>query len=395
MNTDTRTIHIPPWPQHGAGEERNLLEVLRSGQWFSGMTGSDANTQTAVFEQEFAEYQGTKHSAAVANGTAALEISLRAAGIGTGDEVIVPAYTFIATASAVAQVGATPVIVDVQRSDLNIDPQCVAEAITERTKAIVPVHVGGQIADMARLTPMARDHGLAIIEDCAHAQGSVRDGTPAGRFGLAGCFSFQHAKTMSGGEGGMIVTEDDAMIERCISLRSCGRTDPGDPYLHGLLGWNYRITEWQSAILRAQLERAGAQLRQREQSAEYLREQFAGNPFFETLSPQPGTTHHNHYYFTLLLRAEARAAGVDKARILETVRAAGVPASGGYPRSIGDNPVFDHVASRRKPCPTAIDLCARAIHLPHNVLLADQNALVAVADTFTSAARSMTYGAAS
>jgi dTDP-4-amino-4,6-dideoxygalactose transaminase len=380
------SIQVPSWPVHDDAEERNLLAVLRSGAWFAGMTGSDHGTQTVHLEAEFARSQQASHAVAVANGTAALEIALRAVGIGPGDEVIVPAYTFIATASAVAQVGATPVIVDVLEGDLGLDPDQAARAIGALTKAILPVHVGGQVAEMDRVRRLADDHGLFVVEDCAHAHGSVRFSVPAGGFGSMGCFSFQHAKTMSGGEGGMIVTEDEQLALRLRSLRSCGRTDPTDPYLHGLLGWNYRITEWQSAVLRAQLERAAEQRARRERSAARLRELFRDSvDGIVALDPAPGTGNHNFYYFTLVL-CEDLLRRVGKDALLHAVRARGVPASGGYPRPIGDNPVFEHVPVRRLPTPVTQDLCRRLIHLPHYLLLADDATLVAVRDVFRHAA---------
>lgn len=378
-------LRIPEWPQQSEVEERYLLEVLRSGRWFAGMTGSDPGTQTALFEAEFAREQGVRFAVAVTNGTAAIEIALRAAGVGPGDEVIVPAYTFIATASAVAQLGAVPVIVDVQESDLNLDPDRVAEALGPKTKAILPVHVGGQIADMKRLVPLAREHGIVIVEDGAHAQGSVRYGTPAGQFGAAGTFSFQHSKTMSGGEGGMIVTEDEQVYQRLRSLRSSGRTDPADPYLHGLLGWNYRMTEWQAAVLRAQLSRAGEQRRQREWAAARLREFLADLQFITPVEPAPETTRHNQYYFSVILAAPATAGGRSKHRVIEALRESGVPASGGYPRPIGDNPMFQHVPARLFPVPVAESLCDRIIHLPHQVLLADDETLLGIRAAFDHA----------
>jgi len=178
------------WPMFDQCEEKGLLEVLESRRWFSGYLGGDPGSKVAEFETKFAQYQGAKYAIAVASGAAALEVTLRSLGIGAGDEVIVPAYTFIATATAVMNVNAVPIIVDIEPNHLCIDPEAIVKAITFHTKTVIPVHYGGQIADMERLIEIATENNLIVIEDAAHAHGSMWKGKRAGTFGKAGCFSY-------------------------------------------------------------------------------------------------------------------------------------------------------------------------------------------------------------
>ena len=205
-----------------------------------------------------------EYGIACANGTAALEVALRALGVGPGDEVIVPPYTFIATATAPMLIGATPVFCDVDLATLNLDPARLEEAITPRTKAIVPVHFAGLAADMDAIgQALRRDHGIAVIEDAAHAHGGTWNGRPLGSIGSAATFSFQASKNMTAGEGGLITTNDPAMAEMCESLVWVGRKIGRPWYEHHRLGWNYRLTEFQAALLIAQLERLEEQTARR------------------------------------------------------------------------------------------------------------------------------------
>ncbi len=218
------------------------------------------------------------HAVSAMNGTVTLEMALWAAGVGPGDEVIVPAISFVSSAMAVSRVGATPVFVDIEPLSFNMDPERAAAAITARTKAIMPVHFGAAIADMDRIGPLAAEHGLALIEDAAHAQGSELNGRRAGSLGLAGSFSFQNSKVMTAGEGGMLTTNDAAFAEHAWSLMDQGRKPGGGWFHHYLLGSNYRITGFQAAVLLAQLERLPEQSRRRAHNAALLRRELADVP---------------------------------------------------------------------------------------------------------------------
>lgn len=249
-----RTADFYRWPHFDERELKYVEETIRSRTWFAGMRGADPGTRTEALEQNFAEFHETEHGIACANGTVAIEIVLRAAGVGVGDEVIVPALTFIATLSAVLQVNAIPIVVDTVYDTQCIDPNEIEKAVTDRTKAIIPVHFGGLVCDMDRINDIARKHNLVVIEDAAHAHGAVRQGKRVGGLGHMATFSFQESKTMTAGEGGMITTNDPELAEKCIMFRSCGREANESLYVHYVMPVNYRLSEIQSAMLLAQLK---------------------------------------------------------------------------------------------------------------------------------------------
>ncbi len=230
------------------------------------ITGDKVNT----FAAKFAAYQGAQFGICVPNGTLAIQLGLKALGVGPGDEVITTPYTFIATPSAALMLGAKPVFVDIDPDTCNIDPAKIAGAITERTKAIIPVHIGGQPADMDGVLAVAREHGLRVLEDACQAWGAEWAGDRVGAIGDLGCFSFQAGKNINAGEGGIIVTNDPELAELCWSLHNVGRVRGGAWYQHEILGWNFRMTEWQGAVLLAQLERLPEQEPVREAGARYL-----------------------------------------------------------------------------------------------------------------------------
>lgn len=240
------------------GNEREYLLQAFDARQFSG------GAFLARFEQAFAGWLGVKHAIAVSSGTAALHLALLAAGVGPGDEVLVPDLAFVAVANAVTYCGAQPVMVDVAQSDWNIQPDLAEAAITPRTKAIIAVHLYGAPADMDALREIAKRRGLALIEDAAEALGSEFGGQKVGGLGDIGCFSFYANKTIMSGEGGMVVTDDDDAAEQVRLLRGQGQ-QPNEPYWHNVIGFNYRMTEMQAALGLAQLERVDEHLRLRRQ----------------------------------------------------------------------------------------------------------------------------------
>jgi dTDP-4-amino-4,6-dideoxygalactose transaminase len=270
----------PSWPQWDDAERARLSEVLESGAWSSAR-----GEQASLWAAEFAAMQGARHGLALTNGTHTLEAALAACDVGEGDEVIVPALTFVATATTALAMNATPVLVDVDADSLCIDVAAAEAAITDRTRAIVPVHIGGRACDMDALVELCQKHDLALIEDCAHAQGTRWRGRGAGSFGSFGSFSFEASKLMTAGEGGALITNDEALRARAWSYVNCGRVEGGHWYHHASLGSNLRMTEWQGAMLRAQLQRFGAQHRTREERAELLDAELAKVP---GLRPQSG-----------------------------------------------------------------------------------------------------------
>jgi len=265
----------PKWPVWDKSEEHTLLEVLRSGVW------SYNGPKESQFNKAFAEFIGAKYALSVANGTVSLQLALDACGIGWSDEVIVPGLTWQATAASVVDVNAVPILVDVCQDTWCIDPAKVEEAITSRTKAIIPVHLYGSFADMDAITKIAAKHHLRVIEDCAHKHGGQWNGKKAGSIGDIGSFSFQLSKLMTAGEGGALTTSDSQLYGKLDALRNCGRraqieesaekgtgvySDEGNFIQSG----NYRITDFQAALLLEALKRLPSQNRLRENNAEYL-----------------------------------------------------------------------------------------------------------------------------
>ena len=335
------TTKFPAWPQYDEKERRALMEVLDSRVWWR-----TPGTQTLAFEQEFARYQDARHGIAVTNGTAALEVALNALDIGPGDEVIVPDFTFVATASAVLSTGAMPVLVDVSPDTYCIDPALVEAAITERTRAIIAVHMGGHAADLDRLGSIARRHGLRLMEDSSHAHGSEWKGRKVGAIGDIGTFSFQASKLMTAGEGGIIVTDDDGLERRARSVHDCGRM-PGEWfYAHFIYGSNYRLSEWQGAVLRQQLTRLDDQTAVRTRNSALLDREL---PFIEGITPQatdPKCTRNGHYAY-IMHYDRACFADVPTERFIEALNAEGVRTQASYP-PIHDLDLFKSEAYRSR-----------------------------------------------
>lgn len=322
--TPVRTDPWPTWPMSGDVEESGLLEVLRSGAW-----GSQYGKCTERFEVSFGKVAGTRHCIATTTGTAALEIAFQAVGVGCGDEVIVPAYTFMATATAALAVFAKPVFVDVSADTWTLDPAAVEAAITPRTKAIVPVHVAGNPCRMDEIMSIAREHEVAVVEDAAQAHGGMYRGRPLGSVGDVACFSFQASKNVSSGEGGAITTNDDRIAERCRRIYNCGR--PRDPEIDAgpVIGTNERMTEFQAAVLLGQLERLAEQTKTRQASARRLHELLEGVEGVSGVAiPGEGSASAVHLF--LVNYDPAAFAGLPKAKMLEALAAENTPAAPGY-----------------------------------------------------------------
>ena len=265
--TPVRSTAYPAWPSGDDREIDAVTDVIRSGDW-GGYP--EPGRYGGRFEAAFAEYQGAKHGVLMSNGTITMEVALKALGIGWGDEVIIPALTFAATAYAPIAAGALPVIVDVTPDTWCIDPDQVEAAITPRTKAIMPVHLGHQMADMDRIMAIAAKHGLAVVEDCAHAHGQQWQGTGAGCIGDFGSFSHQSSKILTSGEGGTLLTNDDDLARRAHSLIDCGRAKDADEKEY-TFGANYRLGELHAALLVVAMERFPAQQEERAESGKLVR----------------------------------------------------------------------------------------------------------------------------
>ena len=371
-------VEIPSWPQADEREAELLRVVLDSSQWggFHPFVGE--------FEQSFAAYQHCRHGVSAFNGTVTLELALTLLGIKAGDEVVVPAISFVSTATAVSRVGALPVFVDIEQYSFNIDPARVAEAITPRTRAIIVVHFGGPMARMDALEAIASERNLLLIEDAAHAHGSEWDGKRAGSFGICGSFSFQNGKVLSSGEGGMLTTNDAEFAEQARSFVNQGRVKGESFYKHFHLGSNLRLTAFQAAVLIAQFERLPDQVKQRTTNAERLKRLLGDVPEIVWQQAPPEATQNSYY----LLPGRLCGARVSRDDFHRSLKAAGIPCSPFYPFPLYGNPLYQEPGTCRvTPCPNA-EACVRdAFWLSHRLLLADEQTIDEAAQYIRQAVR--------
>jgi dTDP-4-amino-4,6-dideoxygalactose transaminase len=316
---------FPVWPYYDKKEEKALQQVLASRVWWR-----TPGTRTLKFEQSFAKFHGARHGIAVTNGTAALEVTMAGLGITSGDEVIVPNFTFVATASAVLFANALPVLVDVDAETQCIDPDLAEAAITPRTKAIIAVHMGGHPADLDRLTKIAKRHKISLVEDCAHAHASEWRGQRVGTFGSAGTFSFQSSKLMTAGEGGIIISNDDQFEVQARSVHDCGRM-PGEWfYSHYINGSNYRLSEWQGAVLQAQLGRLDAQTRKRHRNSRMLDRLLTKIPGITPQKFDERCTRNGQYAYIFHVNNK-EFAGISTETFIKAMNAEGISNQASYP----------------------------------------------------------------
>jgi dTDP-4-amino-4,6-dideoxygalactose transaminase len=394
-----RTVPFPSWPVWDEREERLLLEVLHSGQW-----GILSGGKVATFERAFAAFQGAQYALCVTSGTSALEIAMRVLGIGTGDEVITTPYSFVATPSAAFLAGARPVFVDIDPETYLIDPGQIESAITERTRAIVPVHIAGCPCDMDAIMDIARRRGLYVVEDACQAWGASWRGTPVGAIGDLGCFSFQASKNINAGEGGAIISNNTELAERSWSLHNVGRVREGAWYQHEFLGWNYRMTEWQGAILLAQLERLPGHISRRAENAAYLSARLSE---VEGITPakvdKRVTRHAWHLYMATY--DPAAFGGRPCREFIAMLNAEGIPCSAGYV-PLNRTPAILRALAEQEgtmrpwedsslplpelpPCSVAEDLCGRTIWLQQRIFLGDHEDMEDIAAAIAKVQRAV------
>jgi dTDP-4-amino-4,6-dideoxygalactose transaminase len=291
----------PRWPIWDERERELLGEVLESGRWSSSNGGARAEQLAAAF----AAMQGARFGIPLTNGTQSLEAALAACGVGEGDEVIVPALTFVSTATAVLAVNATPVVVDVDPASLCVDVAAAEAAVSARTRAVIPVHLAGTCCDLDALSSLCHRQGLLLVEDAAHAHGSRWRGRGAGTFGAFGCFSFESHKVVTGGEGGVLLTDDAELAARARSYVDCGRVEGGHWYHHASYGTNMRMSEWQAAVLTAQLERLPEQHRVREARGAQLDRELAAQPGVRPQAGDPRMDRRGRHAYVLDYEPEA------------------------------------------------------------------------------------------
>ncbi|MGH2562714.1 MAG: DegT/DnrJ/EryC1/StrS family aminotransferase [Thermomicrobiales bacterium] len=371
--TPARSEPFPAWPIFDEREERQLLDVLHSGRW-----GTISGDKVATFARRFAEFQDARFGVCVPNGTLALEMSLQALDVGPGDEVITTPYTFIATATAILIRGAKPVFVDINPATYNIDAAQIEPAITERTKAIVPVHVGGQPAAMDAILAVARHHNLRVLEDACQAWGAQWNGHGVGALGDLGCFSFQASKNITAGEGGIVLTNDDDLYARCWSLHNVGRVPEGAWYQHEILGRNLRLAEWEGAILLAQLERLPEHASIREANAATLDQALrTRTPGITPATVDRQVTRHAHHLF--LMRYDKTAFGEHtRDEFLTALHAEGItPASAGYV-PLTHSPAIRRTFAELFGPPSVAELqgCPEAVRAASDTIWLNQTALL-------------------
>lgn len=382
---------FPSWPQIDERHEQAWLEVLQKRGWCC-LNGDYVRR----FEAEYAKVMGAKHCIAVANGTSALFASLNALGVGPGDEVLVPPYTFVATINVVLLQYALPIFVDMDRETLQIDARKIGEAITERTRAIVPVHLGGNPADMDTILAVSKERGVPVIEDACQAHMAEWRGKRVGSLGDMGCFSFQVTKNLSAGEGGAILTDNEELMDRAFAFHGNGRpwrSAPGFSYARN--GANLRMTEFQGALLLEQLTRVEAQSRIREENAAHLTERLAAIPGIRPEKTYEGTTRNAYHLYMFRFDSEAFG-GLSRARFQEALRAEGVPNSPGYTPLYKEPFLKEALYSRgylniygkeridsyfaQINCPENERLCGEAVWFTQNMLLGPRSDMDDIAD---------------
>jgi perosamine synthetase len=385
-----RTAPFPSWPVITENEERAWMKVLRGGKW-NRLDGDCARQ----FEEAWAARLGAKHCLATANGTSALIISLNALGVGPGDEVIVPPYTFVATVNAVLMQHAMPVFVDTDPETFQIDVRKIEAAITERTRCILPVHLGGSPADMDAILEIGRKHRLPVLEDACQAHLAEWRERKVSTLGALGCFSFQASKNLNSGEGGAILTNDSDLYRVCQSFHNNGRGDTGSGFGYVRNGANLRITEFQAALLTEQLQRVEEQSRRREQNASYLTRQLAEIPGIRPARMYTGST-RNAYHLYMFRYNQPQFANLARGQFLKALQAEGVPCSGGY-TPLNKEPflknTFDSRAYRaiypskqlaewaeRNHCPANDRLCGEAVWFTQTMLLGQREDMDQISD---------------
>jgi dTDP-4-amino-4,6-dideoxygalactose transaminase len=377
----TRTEPFPAWPKFDEREERALLGVLRSGHWYRG-----SGQQVKKFEEAYASLTGAKEVLATANGTAALLVSLNAIGVEAGDEVIVPPYTFIATINVVLRQSALPVFVDSDPETFQMDHRKLEAAITPNTRAVMPVHLGGNAFNVDAVTGITRRRNVPLIEDACQAHLAEWKGRKVGTFGDTGCFSFQASKNLNSGEGGAIVFNDSELRERAYAFHNNGSgfRAIGSNFTYASSGANLRLTEFQASILLAQMTRLDEQVRARTENGRYLTSMLKEVPGFTPARMYDGCTNNAYHLYMARYNPEAFA-GLPRDKFLKALAAEGVPASGGY-SPLNTQPFLKNtLASRgykrlfseqrrkeweeRNHCPANDKLCSEAVWFTQNMLI--------------------------
>lgn len=385
----TNQINVPLWPYSDNKEEKAISEVLKSGVWWR-----NAGTQVKLFEKDFADYHCCKGGITVANGTVAIEIALKAFSIKEGDEIIVPAFTFFSTVSAVLAIKAKPVIVDVSPDTFCIDPLEIKKAITSKTKAIIVVHIAGHAADMDEINKIAKGNNIYVIEDSAHAHGAEYKGEKVGSLSDCSTFSFQNAKLMTAGEGGIILSNNMDFLHTVLLEMNCGREENDTNYEHVLVGTNARLSELQGSVLRVQLSRLDEQIKLREDNYQYLcglLEKIRGIKMQKIKDEITLSSHYMvmFYYDKTYFNNKSRN------DFVKYLKEKGIPANRSY-ESIYKLPIFKTLSKEswgivgvedengQIHCRNSEKISDEVVCLSHNILLGDRNLIKMIVDVIKS-----------
>ncbi|MQY58136.1 MAG: aminotransferase class I/II-fold pyridoxal phosphate-dependent enzyme [Clostridia bacterium] len=364
------------WPVFDDADKKALIDVLESGHWCS-LAGFDFDSKVAQFEREFAKWIGTKYAIATNNGTSALVVAIKAGGIEAGDEVIIPAVTFVASATAVILANAIPIFVDIDPETYQISPKAVHAAITDKTKAIMPVHYGGYPANMDHIMEIAKEHNLLVIEDAAEAHGSEWRGKRVGSIGDMGCFSFQMGKPLTCGEGGIVTTSNEDLMNKCSAYGDFGRRSEDlarfsgakpalqemvkrDKYVHYLPAGNSRLSEFLGALLLVQLSRLDEQTEIRYKNGEYFASQLEKVEGLRALKRDPRITKRGYYFYFLRYDA-SKWDGIPRDKFMQALVAEGVPGSRAHNNPVYRYPIFRNNAFGRTGCPTSCSFYGKKI----------------------------------
>ncbi|HEU0139849.1 MAG TPA: DegT/DnrJ/EryC1/StrS family aminotransferase [Bryobacteraceae bacterium] len=387
-----RTARFPSWPRFDKTEEEGVLKTLQSGNWFRGN-----GKNVARFEEAYAAMTGAKHCLATANGTSALLTSLGALGVGAGDEVILPPYTFVATVNVILMLSAMPVFVDSDRESSQIDASKIEAAITNRTRVIMPVHLGGNAADLDAIMAIARKRNVPVVEDACQSHLGEWRNRKVGTYGTTGCFSFQASKNLNSGEGGAILSNDSALIEKCYAFHNNGRgrASGGYDFSYASRGSNLRLAEFQGALLLAQMKRVEEQAATRDRNALYLSSLLREIPGIKPARMYEGCT-RNAYHLYMALYDKNEFAGLPRAKFLKALSAEGIPASAGYSPLNKEPFIKNTLNSRgyqaiyskkqiaeweeRNRCPENDRLCQEAIWFSQTMLLAGREDMEQIAE---------------
>lgn len=307
-----------PWPHAGVVEKRYLKEVVESNGW-----GIFRGDKIERFGQQFAAYHKAEYGIPCSNGTAALQVQLLALGIGRGDEVITSIFTCASTVAGIMSVGAVPIFVDIREKDYCMNHTLIEQRITRKTKAIMAVHLYGALCDLDALRRLCRRHKLFLVEDAAQVPGSFWRNKGVGTIGISGSFSFQESKVMSSGEGGIIITNDRELSELAHSYINCGRRQPDDKTQRLVMGFNFRMTEFQAALLLAQLETLEERTAIREQNAAYLSQRLIEIPGIGLIQRNSNITKQAYYYY--IFKYNQKEVGIPRQKFIQALEAEGIP----------------------------------------------------------------------